>query len=942
MSAEGMPPEEEQSIFTRPIAGLTRFVLRFPVATIVVCTAAAAVSLLYAARHVDYRTSRLDLLNPQSGYNQLWLEYIQEFGAEDDAVVVVEGPSRDQVVPALQELSGALVKEKTLFHAVLHEVDLSPIRAKALHYLPPVELQSIEAFLDKLAPILEGDWSNLNLGRMTLGMCMRMSQPAGPQSAALQAATQSELGRLARGLAVALTEPGQYQSPWPEMPHSFATLSELGSQYLLTEQGRLGFIMLRLVDQGEKGLARNREAVAELRKLIAQVNARHTDVTIGLTGLPVMEHDEMHVSQLDMQDATILGLIGVFVLFAAGLGGLRHALLGLFVVGIGMAWSLGYLAIAIGHLNILSSAFALVLIGLGNDYPIHYVSRYLHLRRSGVCDAALVTRTARDVGPGVFTSGVATALAFFAIGYTEFTGVAELGTIGGGGILCCMFATLLVLPACIYLWDRNRRHEVLAEPLRVDLWAGPLLKVPLTAAVLTLIITGLTAFGLPKLWYDHNLLNLQAQGVESVELERKLLDEHGQSVWFALSVAENREELLARKAKFLQLPTVERTEEIVSLLPADHEHKGPAIERIDRRLANLAETPQLIPVDSPENLGRALSQARSMLPPGPESQKIIRDLDQIRDVLRRLPPQEAYARISGYQQQLAGDLLSRMHFLRDVADPDPPELGDLPQSLVTRFVGQGGRHLLKIYARDNTWDMDALAKFVADVRSVDPRATGNPLQTYEASQTMQRSYMMAALYSVVGIVIAIWLDFRSVRHTLLAMLPLGLGLVQTFGLMGLMDIPLNPANMIALPLLIGVGVEDGVHIVHDYRSQPGRYRLTPSTTIAMLLTSLTNVASFASLMIASHRGLYSLGRVMTLGTTCCLLTSVILLPAFFVWLTRNRPESSDAQQGDEPDEGDVIARRFENRHRNLTGPHRLSAAGLPRNEEHDHAGLRSR
>ncbi len=957
MSAEGMPPEEEPSIFARPLAALTRGVLRYSVATLVLCTAAAAVCVLYAARRVDYRTSRLDLLNPQSGYNQLWLEYIQEFGAEDDAVVVVEGASRDQVVPALQELSGALVKEKQLFHAVLHEIDLSPIRSKALHYLPAPELQGIEGFLDKLSPILEGDWSNLNLGRMTLGMCMRLGQPpsanpgqpavpqappSGPAAAAMQAAAQAELGRLARGLAVALTEPGKYQSPWPEMPHSFATLSELGSQYLLTEQGRLGFIMLRLVDQGETGLARNQQAIAELRKLIAQVGARHPDVAIGLTGLPVMEHDEMQVSQMDMQEATILGLIGVFVLFAAGLGGLRHALLSTFVVGVGMAWSVGYLAVAVGHLNILSSAFAVVLIGQGNNYPIHYVARYLHLRRRGPCDIDLIARTARDVGPGVFTSGVATALSFFAIGYTEFTGVAELGTIGGGGILCCMVATLLVLPAVIYLWDRHKRHEVLPESLRVDLWAAPLLKVPLTAAALTLVITGLTAFGLPKLWYDHNLLNLQAQGLESVELERKLLEDHGQSVWFALSVAESREELLARKAKFLQLPTVERTEEIVSLLPADHEHKRPAIQRIDRRLANLAETPQLIPVDSPENLGRALSRARGMLPAGPESQKIIRDLDQIRDVLRRLPPQECYARISGYQQQMAGDLLSRMHFLREVADPNPPELGDLPQSLVTRFVGQGGRHLLKIYARDNTWDMEALAKFVADVRSVDPRATGNPLQTYEASQTMQRSYLMAALYSVVGIVVAIWLDFRSVRHTLLAMLPLGLGMVQTFGLMGLMDIPLNPANMIALPLLIGVGVEDGVHIVHDYRSQSGRYRLTPSTTIAMMLTSLTTVASFASLMIASHRGLYSLGRIMTLGATCCLLTSVILLPAFFVWLTRNRPDPVDAQQGDEPGEGEATARRIEHRHRNLAGPHRMGAPGLPRNEEHDHAGFRSR
>jgi hypothetical protein len=405
-------------------------------------------------------------------------------------------------------------------------------------------------------------------------------------------------------------------------------------------------------------------------------------------------------------------------------------------------------------------------------------------------------------------------------------------------------------------------------------------------------------------------------------------------------VAESREELLARKARFLKLPTVERTEEIVSLLPADHEHKRPVIARIERRLARLPETPAEIPVDSPDSLGRAFSRARGLLPDTPEGQRVARDLDQVRDMLRRLPTQECTARLSGYQRQLAGDLLTRMHSLHEVADPEPPQIEDLPAGLVTRFVSHGGRHLLKIYARDNTWDMEALARFVADVRSVDPRATGNPLQTYEASQTMQRSYLLAAVYSLVGISAAIWLDFRNLRHTLLAMLPLGLGMVQTFGLMGLLDIPLNPANMIALPLLIGVGVEDGVHIVHDYRSQQGRYRLTPSTTIAMLLTSLTTVASFASLMIASHRGLYSLGRVMTLGVTCCLFTSIILLPAFFVWLTCNRPDPSDALAEEEPAGSESGPRRLENRHRNLAGPHR--SAGLPRPEEHEHVGRRSR
>ena len=120
------------------------------------------------------------------------------------------------------------------------------------------------------------------------------------------------------------------------------------------------------------------------------------------------------------------------------------------------------------------------------------------------------------------------------------------------------------------------------------------------------------------------------------------------------------------------------------------------------------------------------------------------------------------------------------------------------------------------------------------------------------------------------------------------MLPLGLGMLQMFGIMGILNIPLNPANMIVLPLILGIGIDDGVHVMHDFRRQSGRYRMSPSTASAVLITSLTTMVGFGSLMIAGHRGLQSLGRVLTIGVSCCLFTSLIMMPALLVWLTRNR------------------------------------------------------
>lgn len=900
MSAD-RPAAPPPSLLAAPLNFATRIALRFPAATLALAVALTVFSVAYTWQNLSYRTSRLDLLNPESDYNRLWIDYINEFGDEDDAVVVVEGASRDHVVPVLDEISAVLAREDRLFHAVLHGVDLSQIRAKGLHYLSREELLGIEQFLDSVSPIIDdGNWFGLNLGRLLTGINERLEAAQARPDLMDPALARFQTERLTESLLSTLTHKGHYQSPWPAMPQSFATLSELNAEYLLTKDGTLGFVLLRLAKDPD-GFARNSQSVDALRGLIADVNAHHTDVKIGLTGLPVMENDEMRSSESSMYWSSMLSLVGVACLFVAGFGGIRHALLANLVLLVGIAWSFAYLTYAVGHLNILSMSFTVTLIGIGIDYGVYYVARYLQVRATVSSYKEALLQTTHSVGPGICTGAITTAIAFFAASFTDFTGISELGTIAGGGILLCAVAELLVLPAVIALVDRSGLGLHIPEPLNVHAWVAPLLRKPKLLLASTLFFTLVVSLGVEHLWYDHNLLNLQAEGLESVELEQKLLSESNQSVWYALSIADNREDLLARKEAMLKLGSVERVEEIVSLLPTDHKVKQPIIARIQQRLADLEEQPQRIPVEKAQYIGRVLMRTQQLLEGMPETRAAARAVEQIRDRLRKLLQSDYFQWVSQFQQTMAGDLLTRLHILRSMANPEPPQLTDLPQSLVQRFVGNHGHHLLKIYGRGNIWDMDALERFVKEVRSVDPRATGNPLQAYEASLQMKTSYEQAALYALAVIMVVLLLDLRSLRYALLAALPLGLGVLQTFGMLGILEIPLNPANMIALPLMLGIGVDYGVHLVHEYREQTGPYRMSPATAVAVLVDGLTTVVGFGSLMIASHRGLQSLGRVLTLGVSCCMFTSMVMLPALLVLMSRNRkPAEAEAGPAERP------------------------------------------
>jgi hypothetical protein len=342
---------------------------------------------------------------------------------------------------------------------------------------------------------------------------------------------------------------------------------------------------------------------------------------------------------------------------------------------------------------------------------------------------------------------------------------------------------------------------------------------------------------------------------------------------------------------------VERVDEIASLLPVDEEVKRPLIERIRGRLAALPERPPEIPVDRLDALGETLAWAQAEATKRPGGLRTAWQLERSREQLRRLGPEDCYRLLAAFQQRSAGDLLSRLHALASVADPEPPRLEDLPPSLVERFVGSSGKHLLKIYGRGDIWNFDALKRFVQDVRSVDPRATGNPLQAYEASLEMKRSYEQAAIYTLVVVLAVLWIDFRSIRHSLLATLPLALGMAQAFGIMGLVGIDLNPANLIGIPLVLGIAVDYGVHVVHDALERPGPYRISPSTANSVLVDALTTILGFGALMVASHKGLESLGRVLTLGVTTCTLTSLIFLPAILRILPVREPEEAPESDG---------------------------------------------
>ena len=251
--------------------------------------------------------------------------------------------------------------------------------------------------------------------------------------------------------------------------------------------------------------------------------------------------------------------------------------------------------------------------------------------------------------------------------------MAELGIIAGGGILLCAVAELTLLPAAIALMDRSGWGVRMPSPLPIHKWIHAVHQAAAADAGRHPGHDGVSVARSDPICGTTTICSTcrpwgWKASSSNAACSRSAIKASGTR----LSIADNREELLARKAKFNALPTVERTEEIVSLLPVDDEIKQPIIQRINQRLASLPERPPLIPINRPEKLGEALGQLQALIARTGRAEKCARQLEQIRHLLRSMPLDDCYRSISLFQQQMAGDLLSRLHVLRQVANPDPP------------------------------------------------------------------------------------------------------------------------------------------------------------------------------------------------------------------------------------------------------------------------------
>ena len=871
--------------FARWVAASYHYAAWILLASLLLAVACA----VYTSRNLGMNTNTTDMLSEHLPFRANYNHYKKTFPQDQDMdtlVLVLDAPTPEQAHIATKRLAERLKEDTTHINDVYLPSGDAFFERNGLLYESIPELGRITDRLAAAQPLIARIAGNPTLHTFTTvlteaveGLRAGHSLELEPVLGGMSATVDARLAGVPRALSWQILFRGEAQK---------STYREL-----MTVQPKLDYTQLSAAEQ----------STAALRATARDLGFTNDgSVRLRVTGDVALADEELKSAMHGTEYAGLLALVLVAVVLYVALHTAGSILIVLLSLALGLLLTAAFATAAVGHLNVISIAFAVLYVGLGVDYAIHFLLRYRELLEDGQPLEKALQAAGGDTGHSLFLCAVTTAIGFYAFMPTAYRGVAELGLIAGTGMLISLVVTLTLAPALQrYLPTRSAAVSAGAESS-----LGKVLELPLrwrkTVYAGTLAALLAAAAALPRIEFDYNLLNLQDQRGEAVQTFRELLAEIEHSPWHAVALAGSEVEADRLAQRLTALPEVSRVATILDFVPAAQEEKLTLIEEMALTLG-----PLTLPAAPPVAKQYTLAQQRAALDglstaldrfiaERPDHPALV-PARTLRASLGVLLTRVDAASVDDKNQLLHAvgkdllallpDALQRLHTSTEAT---PFTQQQLPESLRTRWHSQTGQYRIAIYPAENINDSQALRRFVRAVQQQAPQATGAPVISLEAGEAVVQAFILAFSLALAGITIILMLMLRSVVSTLLVLTPLLLAALFTGTATVLLGIQFNFANIIALPLLLGVGIDSGLHMVQRSRSRSDGTShedlMHTSTTRAIFYSALTTLVGFGSLAFSSHQGTASMGVLLTIGLALTLICVLIILPVLLATSAR--------------------------------------------------------
>ncbi len=645
-----------------------------------------------------------------------------------------------------------------------------------------------------------------------------------------------------------------------------------------------------------------------LQAILDETLARFPDIKAGITGVIPLQKDEMDHTTSSMQISSLVALVLVLLLFILTFRMWSTAVLAALNLIIAIIIAAGVVGLILGRLNLMTSMFAVILIGLGIDYAIHIISVYSERRTIDEDAPSAMEQTFLRSGSGIITGALTTAAAFFALAISVTQGIREMGVVLGIGIICAMLTTLAGLPAFLVARERviTKIRRTPTKPPHIEFkvlenFGNIVVSRPLLFLIIAVTITAFFSYQARHVKFDYNMYNVEPEGLTTVALQDTIINAFDMSPDFAMVTTNSIEESWKIAEKARDMPAFSMVENIGDFVPPQEEQleRRPHVEdireslqsntkvipfsdktideltrQLERLDMNIYELSQLAFIGGQDKVD---AKCKTIIG-DPEADNPDNFIIKLVDKIKK-NPERATRALNMFQNYYMSELRTRAY---NMANPQFITLGTVPEHIKERYINDAGdTYLVTISPREQIWDFEAMRRFSKQLEQVSPKATGNPPLFLRLIDYIARDGLWATVLTLFIVVILLWIDFRSLSMALLGVIPLLAGGVWMVGILKSLGMMLNFVNVMGLPMIVGIGIDDGVHLLHRYKYEG--FSKTPvvlkSTGKAILLTSLTTMAGFGSLMLGTYRGWASLGMLLSLGVAACFLTTVLFLPA---------------------------------------------------------------
>ena len=852
-------------MLTGIVVSIVKACTRFAWVTALVAIVLAAGAVFYSAKYFEINTDINKLISPDLDWRQRDIAFEKAFDQERLILAVVEAPTAEFASTAGAMLAARLKNDHRHFESVQLLGGGPFFERNGLLFLPTEEVKQLTGQFGEAAPLVEIMAGDPSLRGLTAALETAL---IGLKRGQFELdSTARPFSAIAQSVEDVLTK-GSGTFSWRQLA-SDQPLAASDLRSLIQIKPYLDFNAL---EPGKDATDAIRRAAFDL-DIAGKFGAR-----VRLTGPVPIANEEFAT----VQEGAIVNGVGTVVIVLVILWlALRSpkiifAVFATLFVGLAVTTAVGLMMVT--SLNLLSIAFAVLFIGLGVDFGIQYSVRYRSERfKTDDLEKALVVAAKRSSVP-LSLAAMATAAGFLSFLPTDYKGVSELGRIAGVGMLIAFLASITVLPALLRLLNPPGEKEPVGYA-----FLAPLdrfledYRVAIVGGTIAVVILGAPA--LYFLRFDFNPIHLRSSKVESIATYLDLRRDPDTGANAINVMVKSEQEAQRVETRLAEVPEVARTRSLDTFVPADQPEKLKLIARGAKILGPALNPDSIDPPPSDEENVDALKGTADSLRkaagthqgPGAAAAKRLAD-----DLTRLADSNEAMREKA--QATFVEPLKIMFEQLRNLLKAEPVTLESLPPDFVKLWKSEDGITRVEVLPRGDPDHNETLRKFASAVLAAAPNAIGGPVSILKSGDTIVKAFIEAGLWALISISILLWLALRRITDVLLTLVPLLVAGAVTLEICVMIGLPLNFANIVALPLLLGVGVAFKIYYVTAWRS--GRTNLLQSSlTRAIFFSALTTATAFGSLWLSSHPGTASMGKLLALSLITTLAAVLLFQPA---------------------------------------------------------------